>query len=657
MSEDKTPPTVAEIGDLRHQLTGDPDWRRQKEKDKRWFEMYHGEHDVESIERTEDMLVDPTAFVTRLNTARDFTDHIIGVENAYPTHEVDAPGEGPRRQEQAQKVKRWLDAAPPQLERQQGDETHFRGNAETNVFGYCGQEVYASLAPWQAAGYPEREKGQREKAYTKAADEWRQLPSTPLPLCDRIIGAMCWYPILDGSKVSVSLEVVQTKAQILLSRYGYDIKEQGLKPMDDVEVTRYIDDTWVIVAWGKGVGGKQSSILVPAGAHVQSASGYACDPYEHRMPVQPGRAPVVLRQGMRTHDDRPGYRFTSLIESIYDACKTEDFIATRRKVKVAFEYLATVYATVRKLTQLDATGKTNDVQQWIWGGYNELPEGKEINIVTPTPEGEAAQQLWEQVRQKIDSRWAPVLRGEFDGQTSGYLFNLAKRLALGPHDLVMDRQATSDSEAAALRLMSLGALEELVPAGKGREVYVGERDDDGWRPVGLAWPDVEGIAETQIRCSREQNTQEDILANFQAADVAVAGGWLSQETAAKEIAHVRNWPDERKKWKMERFLAGQYMTERTNQEIALKTRTIVDAKEGLPPEQAGGMNLPPGLRTGGGLAGAQQPQAGMPGGPQGADAAPVPPQGNPAPDRLRGRAPGQRRQPGGRVDMPGRGAY
>jgi len=629
------------------QLQGDKDWSTQKAKDEKYEAMYYGDdaYTVEAIKRTSEMLIDPTKHVVKQGAARDIVDQMTGLKLIPPRHSIDAPGIGTSKQEHAEKIEDWLNEVGPLLESQQGEDTNAMLTAEVDLYGYTGRCVLPDVSRWQ--GRPGRddfgEGAEGDLLHTQGLDEYHQ--TAPVPILDEHISAVGWYPVLDGRTVIRSYEVTSITRAAALARYGYEESHEGSirdasgrytsakDENESIELVRYIDDTYVAIICTEDKG------------------EFVVEPWEHHMPMDDNVAPVVLYEGILTPSRKPGRRWSSILEALYDTLKTQDMVLTRQRVMVAAFYMATLIEEVEKEAVVDTLSQ--NVSQldsdFLLGAANEMAPGRKVRLLDQPRNLPDAELLWDKCQKRVDAAFPEVLRGIIPGQTSGYLFNLARDNALARHNPVSSRIARGDAESAGLRLKAIGAIEEMLPDAP--PVAVRRRKDKGTEAIELTWEDCRDYAQL-IECARDAQLPVDQLANLQAAKEAHEFG-LPWAWATRTYMKLENPAELRLERMAENLENSEEMVARTNEDIMRRLQIISDTKDGMPAGDAARMPLPPAMRKAMRLPDMPPPPTGPRGEPiEGADMAPPPPKprgggGGGGGGRRRNPRAGQRSQPGG----------
>lgn len=631
-------PTVPDITTELRQLQQDAGWVAQKKKDEKHEGMYYNDesYKVDSLANTSKMLVNPGLHIVKQGGARELVDQLTGLMLVYPRHSVDSPGITPSKEEHAEKIEDFSNILPQLLETQQGEDTNALITAEVNLIGYTARVIVPDLlGKWgdrpKRDQYDEGPEG--DAAHTKGLDEYHQ--TAPVPILDEHISATGWYPVLDGRTVIRSYEVTKVTRAQAKARYGYDQSidgdtstSAGDKQNEEIELVRYIDDTWCAVL------------------ATEDKGEWVVKPWRHYMPVQKGHAPVVLYEGVLTPSRKPGKRWTSAIETLYDIFKAIDYTLSRQKLQIATWHGSTIIEQTKKDVVVDVLAQTkNEVDdKFLLNAANSIADNRAISVLEPPKTLPDAEAFYGKLRKIVDDAFPEVLKGVIPGETSGYLFNLAQELASARFTPVSARLARSDAESAGLRLLAIIAVEEALGQTTGDAkvpgVAVRRRTDKGTEPIVLTADDVRDYPQL-IECTRDAERPVDKLANLDAALKAWKEMELPKAYALREYMGVENPAELEIEYRAEQLMASDAMRARTDEEILVRLQVIVDKEDGMSKEDAGQRRLPGGLRRALGLEQPGVPPAAR-GAPGGAEAilaaegdvtAPPPP---PPPNAARG---------------------
>jgi hypothetical protein len=361
----------------------------------------------------------------------------------------------------------------------------------------------------------------------------------------------------------------------------------------------------------------------------------------------------VLYEGLITPSRQPGRRWTSVIDSLYDIFRAIDFLMSREMFIAAMWYLTTFVEEIVKDAQTDMTAQAAGDRRGadlLVGGYNIVQAGRTVRTIDPPKGLPDADKAYQKAMDRVNSAVPDVIRGIIPGDTSGYLYRQAREHALARHGPVQDRFARADAESAGLRLQAIGGVEEMLRAQGVEEippVAIRRRTDKGSQAITLTWDEVRDMAPL-VECKRTAKLPPDRIGQLQAYETAVKNGF-SRRWASREFLDLENPEEIFEERNAEDIELSEPFATRKQERVLRKLHLLDDKEQGMPLEEAAGLNLPGGIRRALGLE-----QAAL---PPGAPAGPLPPDdsvmpGPPAPAgamprmRINPRA-GTRTQPGG----------
>lgn len=564
--------TPSDLGSLIDELKNDSLWQKQQEKHRKFHALYHDEHPVESIKATENMMVDPAKNIVRLGRARELVDHMTGLKLVYPKYSITPHGLGPTPEKTAEKIEKWANAILPLIEYEQGQDTNDLVTQEIDLFALTGVEVFPLPNAWQES-QPRRKDYDSAEDYNGARKTYVE-NTAPIPIAVWHVPAMGWYPLLDGRIIRRSVSIDKVTAGWVRGRYGDVEAIKDMNETQQVEFINYLD----------------SKIR---GFYIMNNDSLS-DPleiWEHKMPLN-NRAPMVLYEGLTTSDRRPGYRWSSILEPIYSALTTLDFLASRKRLMTAAYYLPTMLRFIAANAAINPTNQ-QDKRTLELGQVNTFVEGEKLEPWTPPPELPDAEGMARELNERVERTLPAVLQGVFGSQTPGYTFNQAVEFALRRHQPVTERTAMSDVEVMKLIFMALKAWEEI--SGQ-KKVYIRRRSDKGSESIGLGWEEVRDFTQL-LSAARERTMQIDNLANLQAAKEAVEGPLqLPRNWAAREFVNIENYEELYEQRMAEDLVRRPPIVNRTEAEIMSKLQIVIDRQEAIAPTEMDQNTLPPGMQ-------------------------------------------------------------
>lgn len=565
------PPSPEEVAELARDLERDSDWQKAKEQAAKFHDLYHNEHAVESIDRTDDMLVNPSDFIYRLGRAQELVDHMTGLKAVPVQYSLTPHGIGSTNQARADKIEAWANAVLGLIEWEQGDDADDRCMQEIDIFGMSGKEVFPLPESWRNS-MPVREDYEEGRAGTTAFNKARKdfvEGTAPIPLAVWHIPAQSWYPIRDGRTILKSISIETVNVAWVQSKWG-DVEELADEnQMHEVKLINYLDEN-------------VRAFYLASQTHEPITM---LEKWDHHMPMK-NRAPAVLYEGVTTADQRPQFRWKSVLAPIYDSLVGMDYITSRRMLRTALNYLPSIIRHISQAGSINPVNQSNDQKDFILGGVTTLgpQEEDDLRAFEWLKLDQEAETQYTRHEERVERTVPAVLQGILGGQTPGYTFNQAATYALSRYEPVMDRIVQSDVEVMRLVFMALHAWEQI--SGE-KKVWLRRRTDEGSEPLGLGWADVKDMLPL-LAAKRDRKLPPDWLANLQAFKEAVEGPLQAPpEWAAREFLGIEDWRTAifipRLAYDME---LQPPLLNKTQNEVFARLQVALDEQEGLTPTEA-----------------------------------------------------------------------
>lgn len=602
-------PTLDDIDAWRKELK--QYWEPRQAKVKANREVYHNEHEVEApMPATDDLIAAP--YEMRGGRGGELIDHATGVLDVDPQYSTDAPG---KRAEQAET---WFNLIRSTAEREQGEDTNSRMTGEALMIGYSAVKVLPDPKLWRGS-YPKQGidrdgkaiKSEDDASYNKRVKEFGQ--TAPIPIVFWHVPGETWFPLLNGRNVIKSLECKEVTRSYIQARYGEKLSgdsQELLKSLNKgIELVEYVDDRWCgWYVFGPGRSELKQELRV----------------WEHRMPLPEGQAPVVLVEGLTTSDNRPGYRWKSLIQDVRESIVAQDVVLSRSMTVVQLFFWLTIIHRIKKgqgLAELEQLKKT---RKFTIGGTNFVMENEELEILGPPGQLPDAEALYAKLEERIQRAWPPILSGVVEGVSSGYEFNIARDTALTRVKPIAQRLAQADADLMRMACYALGGLAKILKK-ENLMVYVRQTTEDGVKPIGMSWESVRDLIPL-IRAKREEDMPTDRHSKIDAAIKAHKELGLPWAHVIEEIYGAENPEELKEQREIEDIVDSPRVLQRTEDDLFREMEIILNEQEGMGMDEALGAGAPPvpdafvqALGPGAGAVGPNDPMlvaaAGMGGGP------------------------------------------